>query len=300
MPRDAVATVDGVAIDKQSFDHWVGITARTNNKPRAEVRDDVMRLLVSSRWIEGEAEDMGISVDDDQVRQDFERQKKLSFPKEADFARFLKSSGQTEDDILERVRLDLLSSKIRDEVTGGVPKVTEEQIADHFKDNSKSFSQPEQRDLRMVLTTSRAQAAAARAALVRGSSWKSVARRYSIDRASRSDGGKSLGVTRDQQEKPLGDAMFKARKGELSGPVKAQHGYYVFEVTRVFRPRPQSLEEARPTIERLLVSDGRREKLDEFTAKFRDKWRSRTECRKGYVTSDCKNGPDTPPTAAQP
>jgi foldase protein PrsA len=291
VPGDAVATVDGVAIEQRAFDHWLEITAKTNAKPNAEVRDEVMHQLVMGLWIEGEAEDRGISVDDAAVRQDFERQKKLSFPRDADFQAFLKSSGQTEADILERVRLDVLSSRIRDEVTGGEPKVTAQQVAEHFKENKANFKQPEQRDLRIVLTKTRGQAEAAEAALAGGAAWSAVARRRSIDQESRAKGGRLLRVTRAQQDKPLGDAVFSAPEGRLRGPVKTQQGYYVFEVTRVFETRQQSLEEAKPTIETLLVSDARREKLDAFTEEFTDKWKSRTECREGYVTSDCKNGP---------
>jgi foldase protein PrsA len=256
-----------------------------------------MHELLTGLWIEGEAEDRGISVDAAAVRRDFERQKRLSFPEDADFQRFLKSSGQTEQDILERVRLDLLSRRIQDDVSGGEPKVTEEQIAAHFKRNEARFVQPEQRDVRVVVTPTKAQAAAARAALARGESWSAVARRHSIDRASRSDGGRMLRLTRAEQDKALGDAVFEAPVARLTGPVKAEDGYYVFEVTRVFRPRRQTLDEARPTIERLLASEVRRKQLGEFTEEFRDKWRSRTECREGYVTSDCRNGPDTPPAA---
>jgi foldase protein PrsA len=301
VPGDAVATVDGVAIERKAFDHWLKITAKTNARPQAEVRDQVVQQLVFSRWIEGEAEDRGVAVDDAAVRRDFERQKKLSFPHEAEFQRYLESSGQTEEDILERVRIDLLSNRIRDEVTGGDQKVTEQQVADYYQRNKAEFSEPERRDVRIVLTKTRAQAAGARAALAGGASWKAVARRHSIDRASRDGGGKLLAVTRGEQEEPLGDAMFEAPKGKLTGPVKTRDGYYVLEVTRVFQPRRQSLEEARPTIERLLVSEGRREKLDAFTEAFREKWRSRTECRKGYITPDCGNGPDepTPPQQAQ-
>ena len=299
VPGDAVATVDGVAIERKSFDHWLAITAKTNDRPRAEVRDEVVQQLVFSRWIEAEAEARGVAVDDAAVRQDFERQKKLSFPQDADFQRYLESSGQTEQDILERVRIDLLSSKIRDQVTGPERKVTEKQIAEYYEQNKAAFSEPERRDVRVVLTKTRAQAAAAKAAIARGVAWETVARRSSIDRASRSDGGKLLAVTQGQQEKRIGEAMFEARKGTLTGPVKVRQGYYVFEVTRVFQPRRQSLEEAAPTIEQLLVSEGRRKKLDAFTESFRDKWRSRTECREGYITADCGNGPDKPAPTEQ-
>jgi foldase protein PrsA len=226
VPGDAVATVDGVAVEQRPFDRRLAITAKTNGRPRAEVRE---------------------------------------------------------------------------QVTGGEEKVTEQQIADYYESNKADFKQPEQRDLRLVLTPSRAKAAAARAALDRGVSWSTVARRHSIDRATRSDGGKLLGVTRAEQDKRLADAVFEARARTLSRPVKARDGYYVFEVTSVFRRRQQSLEEARPTIEQLLVSADRRKKLDAFAEEFRAKRRSRTECREGYVTPECKNGPETAPqTAAQP
>jgi foldase protein PrsA len=292
VPSDAVATVDGVAVEQRAFDHWLKTTAKTNGKPPSQVRDQVMHQLVSGLWIEGEAEDRGISIDDAAVRRDFERQKKLSFPQEADYQRYLKSSGQTEENLLKRVRQDLLWSRIRDEATGGEPKVTEQQIADHYESNQANFRQPELRDLRVVVTSTRAKAGAARAALAEGVSWSSVARRHSIDRASRSEGGRQLKVTRAQQDKPLGDAVFTAPVNRLSGPVKTQNGYYVFEVTRVFEARQLSLEEARPTIRTLLVSAARQEKLDEFTEEFNRKWKSRTACREGYVSSDCKNGPN--------
>jgi foldase protein PrsA len=289
MPSDAVATVDGRAIEQRSFDQRLQIAAKINGKPRKQVREQVMHELLTGLWVEGEAEDRGISVDGTAVRRDFERQKRLSFPEDADFQRFLKTSGQTEEDILERVRLDLLSSKIRDDVTGGDPQVSEERIAAHFERNKASFKQPELRDLRVGVTPSKAKAAAARAALAGGASWRAVARRYSTDPASRSSGGRLLRVTRAQQDQALGDAVFNATVGRLSGPVKAEHGYYVFEVTRVFHARQQTLDEARPTIERLLVSKARRKELNDFMEEFRNKWRRRTECREGYVTSDCRN-----------
>jgi foldase protein PrsA len=286
MPSDAVATVEGQAVDERSFNHWLEITAETNGKPRAQVREQVMHELLTGLWIEGEAEERGISVDAAAVRRDFERQKRLSFPRDADYQRFLKSSGQTEKDILERVRLDLLSGRIHDEVTGGEPKVTEEQIAARFERDKASFKEPERRDLRVVVTATKAEATSVRAALAGGESWRGLPGRQSIDR-----------VTRAQQDRALGDAVFDAPVGRLSGPVKAEDGYYVFEVTRVFRARQQTLDEARPTIERLLTSEVRRQQLNEFTEQFRKKWRSRTECREGYVTADCRNGPDTPPPA---
>ena len=58
------------------------------------LRDQVLQLLISFEWIEGEADEHGVKVTDAEVKKQFETQKKASFPKDADFEKFLKDSGQ--------------------------------------------------------------------------------------------------------------------------------------------------------------------------------------------------------------
>ena len=106
------------------------------------LRDQALGQLIMFNWLEGEAADMGISVSDDEVQKSFTEQKTRSFPEDADYQAFLKSSGQTEDDVLQRVRYDLLSTKIREQVTKGDDRVTEEQIADYFETNKARFVLP--------------------------------------------------------------------------------------------------------------------------------------------------------------
>lgn len=304
VPGSAVATVDGEAIEQKSFDHWLTVVARTSGQARAQVpkpgergyaelRDQVVKLLVSYRWLEGEAEERGISVDRAQVEKDFERQKRLSFPQDADFQRFLESSGQSEADILTRVRFDLLASKIHDQVLEGDGEITEQQISEYYDKNKARLATPERRDLRVVLTRTKAEAERAKAELARGRSWSAVARAHSTDKASSSQGGKQLGVTEDMAPDA---AVFKARKGKVTGPLTTPLGYYLFEVTRVRRASPQTLEKAEPTIKQLLASENQQEKIGEFTRRFTAKWRDRTECREGFATPDCKNGPEPTPT----
>ena len=204
----------------------------------AALRDQVLQLLISFEWIEGEAKEMDIKVSDAEVKKSFDKQKKEAFPKDADFDKFLKDSSQTESDILQRVRLDTLSTKIREKVTKGKDKVTDAQIEEYYNKNKQRFAQPERRDLRIVLTKGEAKAKQAKQALEDGESFKSVAKEYSIDQASKAQGGKLPAVAKGQQEKALDTAIFKAKKGELTGPVKTQFGHYVFEVTR--SPPPPS------------------------------------------------------------
>ena len=122
---------------------------------------------------------MSVKVSDAEVKKSFDEQKKQSFPKDADYKKFLSTSGQTQDDILQRVKLDLLSNKIRDKVVKGKDTVSDKAIEDFYNKNKARFAQPEKRDLRVVLTKDKANAEKAKAALESGDSWKAVAKEHS-------------------------------------------------------------------------------------------------------------------------
>jgi foldase protein PrsA len=267
------------------------------------LRDQVMQLLTRFQWIDGEAQDRGIKITDAEVKKSFEEQKKTAFPKEADYQKFLKQNGQTEDDILARVRLDLLSNKIRDQIIKGKDKVSDAQIKDFYDKNEDRFAQPERRDLRVVLTKTEAKANEAKDALDSGQSWKAVAKKYSIDEASKAQGGKQPAQAKGTLERSLDEAVFSADKGKITGPVKTQFGWYVFEVEKVTKASQQTLEQAKETIRQTLQSQNQQKALDAFLKDWEKKWKEKTECREGFVTSVCKGGKATPtptPAGAQP
>jgi len=262
-----------------------------------------MQLLTSFQWIEGEAEDQGVKVSDAEVKKTFEEQKKQSFPKDADYQKFLKQYDQTEEDILQRIKLDLLSNKIRDKIIKGKDKVSDAQISDFYNKNKDRFAQPERRDLHIVLTKTEAKANAAKAALENGESWKSVAKKYSIDEASKAQGGKLPAQAKGTLEKPLDAGVFGAKKGDIVGPVKTQFGYYVFEVDKITKATQQSLEQAKETIRQTLASQNQQKALDKFISDFQKKWKDRTECNNDFESQVCKGAKATPtptPATGQP
>ncbi|MDA0183345.1 peptidyl-prolyl cis-trans isomerase [Solirubrobacter phytolaccae] len=340
VPGNAVATVDGEAIDKKEFTHWMTVAAKSTGQANAAVpdpeadykkciaakrkatpapakgqpkvtddqlktqckqeyeqlRSQVMQLLISFQWIQGEAGSLDVKVTDAEVKKSFNEQKKQSFPKEEDYKKFIATSGQTEADILQRVKLDLLSNKIRDKVVKGKDTVSDKAIQDFYNKNKARFAQPEKRDLRVVLTKGKAEADKAKAALDGGDSWTAVAKKYSIDDTSKASGGKLPAQAKGTLDKELDDAVFSAKKGELVGPVKTQYGYYVFTVTNVTAASQQTLAEAKETIKQTLQSQNQQKALDTFVKDFTARWKEKTECSEGYKTSDCKNGPKATPT----
>jgi foldase protein PrsA len=297
VPGNSVATVDGEPIEKRDYEHWNAVVKKlTPGIKAADARNQALQVLVSFRWVEGEAERLDVKVADADVDKSFAEQKKQAFPKEADYLKFIKQSGQTKADIRARVRVDLLGQKIQQQVVEGKDKVSDQAIAEFYASSKARFAQPEKRDLRVVLTKGKGDAEKAHAALERGDSWTKVTKRYSIDDTSKATGGKLPAQAEGTLDADLDKAVFAAEKGELNGPVKTQYGYYVFTVANVVAPSQQTLAEAKETIKQTLAAAGQQKAMTAFTEDFTKRWREKTECAEGYKTTDCSNGPKATPT----
>jgi foldase protein PrsA len=345
IPGDAVVSVNGNSITKDTFNHWMTVAASssassTGSKPAVpepphytaciaaakaaskpekgksapteaqlksqceqeykSLQQEVLGFLISSNWVLGEASSLGIKASDAEVKKQFEKIKSQQFPKASEFEKFLKSSGQTVSDLLLRVKLNLLSSKIQQKIVKEKSKVTHAQIEKYYKENPKRFETPEKRNLLLILTKTEAQAKSAKKEVESGKSFESVAKAVSIDPTSKSNGGKLEGVVKGQEEKALDTAIFSASKNVLSGPVKTPFGYYVFEVTSITPGSQQSLKQAEASIKSQLTATQEQTALSKFVKEFKKKWQAKTECRSGYMVADCKGykAPKTTSTSA--
>ncbi|MBI4897625.1 MAG: peptidyl-prolyl cis-trans isomerase [Actinobacteria bacterium] len=240
-----------------------------------------MSQLVRELWSELEAGERGITASDSEVRERYSSIKSTPLPNQPDFERMLERTGQTEAEMLSRIKRQLLYEKVRSAVKND-RNVTDQEIADEHRLHRSKYLSETTRDLRIVFTTRRDPAVAAFAALESGDSWSAVAKRYSEDPASKADNGRFLGVVKGQFEPKLDKAVFKATRGEIVGPIKTQFGFYVFAVTKITQGKPLALAQASPRIKQMLQSEGGDQRLKRFEAAFTVKWRARTSCRAEY------------------
>jgi foldase protein PrsA len=255
-------------------------------------RDQVLQLLISSVWYAGEGKDQGLTVSDKTLDAEFEKRKKQSFSTDKQYKQYLKASGYTPADLKLQVRADLFGTKLRDKIVKSTGEVTDKQIHSYYVKNKKNYAQEERRDIRIVLTKTRAQALAAKKALESDRSWKSVAKQYSTDQGTKNIGGVLLGVTKGSQEKALGDAVFGAEKNRVIGPVKTQFGYYVVEVDKVSPATQQSEAQAKAAITTALKQERQDKALNTFVEAFQKKWKAKTLCASAYKSLQlCKNAP---------
>jgi foldase protein PrsA len=256
----------------------------------------VLDFLIRAYWYQATAAKLGIKVTDAQVQKAFQSAKKAQFPTDAAFQQFLTQSGQTMQDILFRVRVNQIYQKLlaRQQKT-----VTNKQIEDYFIAHPDQFGTPESRDLRIVRTNKAADANAAKAALSHGQSWTAVAKKYSVDNATKNKGGLLKGVTKGQDEQALDNAAFSAPVNKVIGPIKGQFGYYVVEVVKIKKATHQSLASATPLIKQILGGQQQTNAQTAVDAQAKKQWQSKTKCRSGYSMADCA-GYKPPKTTSTP
>jgi parvulin-like peptidyl-prolyl isomerase len=251
------------------------------------LQQEVLGFLISSAWVLGEAESLGVNVSDKEVKKQFEKIKKQQFPQAAEFQKFLHTSGQTVSDLLLRVKLNLLSSKIQQKIAKEKHTPSDAEIEKYYNQHKSQYGTPEKRDVNIILTKNEAQAKEAKQEIESGASFASVAKSKSTDPTSKKNGGQLKGVVKGQEEKALDEAIFSAKKGVLGGPVKTPFGYYVYQVTGTSPGSQQSLAQAKSSIKQQLAAQNQQQALSKFVKEFRKKWEAKTECASGYVVQDC-------------
>ncbi|HVD87037.1 MAG TPA: SurA N-terminal domain-containing protein [Solirubrobacterales bacterium] len=307
VPSGDVAIVQDVpdelgTISQEEFDHALeqqAATAKLKKTPEPgdekydELKEAALSELLNQIWLEGEAEELGVSVTDKQVSTELAKIKKESFPTPAAYNKFLKESHFTQEDVDDRVRLQLLSTKIQETVNAQAPVPTSGQIADYYEaEKATKYTTKESRDVRIVINEDKSKVDAAKKELEKDhspGSWKKVAAKYSADPTTKSKGGLQAGISEEFLQGPLKSAIFDSATGELVGPVKFQTNYVVLEVVKLNPAKTKTLAETRSEISSTLTQEKQQEYFSEFVSSYQSKWTGRTYCASGFVTKQCAN-----------
>lgn len=301
VPSGDVALVEDVPeevghISQKDFDRAFAqqvAQAKLKKKPEpgsdkyGELKVTALGELLDQAWIEGQAEELDISVTDKQIEDELATIKKQSFGSQQAYDKFLEESGYTQEDVNDRVRLQLLSTQIQEQVSGEAPKASSNEIQAYYDaEKGSQFTTKESRDVRIILNKDKSKVEEAKKALEADNSpksWEKVAPKYSSDTTSKSKGGLQEGITEEFLQGALKAAVFDSATGELVGPVKFQTNYVVVEVVKLNPGKVQSLEEARSQIESTLGQEKQQEFFSEFVTEYQTKWRQRTYCASGVT-----------------
>jgi foldase protein PrsA len=254
------------------------------------LRDQAAGFLISSDWLLGEASSLGLSVSDAEVKSDLDK----SHPKPGELQKYLSRAHQTLADALLLMKLELLTSKIKQKIlTDKQPAL----IQKYYRENISQFSTGETRTVLMIQTNTEAQAKQAKAAIQSGRSFASAAGRFSIEPEAKTNGGLFTGITKDYFVKPVGELLDNTKKGVLTGPIEGAGLYWLFKVLSTKPETRQTLQQAEPKIKQQIASTEQESVVNEFATQFQKKWTAKTDCRSSYLVPDCK-GYKAPNTTA--
>lgn len=275
------------------------------------LRSSAISDLILSRWVAGEAEERGIEITDREIDDELAKVKEEQFGSDKAFEKFLEDSGFTLDEARDRIRLQLISDRIQTAVLPEEPEVTDAEIETFYDENIDQFEQPETRDVRVILTETQADADKAKAALEKDATpkgFEEVARKYSIDEATKTTGGLREAVVAGQSEPALDTEIFRAPEGELVGPFETDAGFYLIQVEAITPASTTPLDPpggepadpadpaagAREQIRQTLIAARQQEMAQAFQEDFSAKWKARTFCGEGYEVDRCSNAPAPP------
>jgi parvulin-like peptidyl-prolyl isomerase len=264
----------------------------------ASLTSDVMNYLIQALWVEAEGKAKHVTISQKQVEKSFLQQRKASKPSLATQTQlnlFLAKSGQTVADLKWRTYLNLLAVAIQTKVEKKAGKVSDAQIAAYYHKHHSQFVTPTTLDLHLIETTTAKQAAAVKTQLAGGASYATLAPKDSIDPTTKKVGGAMTGVRPGQLPATVSAAVFAAKVGVLSGPVKSPFGYYVFTVDKSHPGGTQTLAKAKTTIKATIAATQETAASTKLQNDFTKIWEPITVCRSGVyaVSPSCPNAPKT-------
>ena len=281
---------------KQAIEQTAGQAGQKVPKAGTPQYDELEKTAISEVldriWIQGEAEEMGISVTPEEVADELEKLKKQAFKTEAEYQEFLKKGNFTQADVEERIEIQMLSERIQKEAVETSATPSDSEIEEYYEAaKDTQFTQPETRDVRLIVNKDRKKIDEALALLEKDNSdesWKKVAQDFSTESATKGKGG--LRPTLVEGALPdLDSAIFSAPPAVVEGPVEAAQGWTIFEVDKINPEKVQSLKEVESQISAQLGEQAQQQASARLIRNYGSKWTSRTFCADDFMIERCAN-----------
>jgi foldase protein PrsA len=248
-----------------------------------QLKSQAIAFLIQRAEYAQEADSMGIKISDSDVDKRIEQIKKQYYGNsEAKYEEKLKQDGLTPDQAKEEVRASLIAEAVYKKVTDKV-NVSNKDIADYYDSHKSQYVQPESRDVRHILVTKKALAETLYTKLKGGANFAVLAKKYSKDPGSASNGGK-LTISKGQTVPQFDKTAFSLKKGQLSAPIHTQYGYHIIQALSAIKPAQTTpLGKVQASIKQQLEQQEKNDLMTKWVEqKKKDYCKSRIKYQVGY------------------
>jgi len=259
-------------------DQYAALISQRLNMSVTEFEDSVKNDIIVRRMqalITG-----GVTVGDQEVRDAYRKQNiKIKFdyaiisaddlrktinPSDSDLEGFFKKNGARYAAAVPEERKITYFAFTPNQIPGGVPQPTQQQIQQYFNAHQSEYSVPEQARSRHILISVPAGADATKDAAAKakaegilkqlqaGGNWADLAKKNSDDPGSKDTGGELGFAQRGRMVPEFDAALFGQKIGDIK-IVKSQFGYHIVQVEERSTAHAQSINEVQPTIQATLI-----------------------------------------------
>jgi phosphatidylethanolamine-binding protein (PEBP) family uncharacterized protein len=130
---DAVALVAGTPISKASYQHWLSVEQALG--AAGSPSHLALGFLITSEWMLGEAVARKLTVSEAEVKQRFAELEHKSFPNAGSLQKFLAKAHESEADLLARIKVELLASRIAAKISAGKSSAQRSALLAAFQKN---------------------------------------------------------------------------------------------------------------------------------------------------------------------
>ncbi|SHJ08368.1 peptidylprolyl isomerase [Lutispora thermophila] len=235
-----VAKVDGEEITKAEFDKVFEIFKTQveleqdpsiwekqyeGKKYEDLAKEKVLDQLISDKVQMKKAQEMGITVTDEEIDAEVDKWKKL-FNSDEKYIEFLTSLNIDEEYFRDNLKKDLVKNKMKEELTKNV-EIADEELADYYGRHINEFYKVKASH---ILLDTEEEARKILERVKAGEDFNALAKEYSTDPSAKQNSG-SLGYFRQgDMVESFEQAAFALKPGEISDIVKSEYGYHIIKV----------------------------------------------------------------------
>jgi peptidyl-prolyl cis-trans isomerase D len=180
-------------------------------------------------------------------------------PSDSDLEAFFKKNAAQYAQAVPEERKITYFAFTQEQVPGGVPQPTQQQIQQYYNDHMSDYTVPDQAKSRHILISvpegadaktdaaAKAKAESVLKQLQAGGSWTELAKKYSDDPGSKDQGGELGFAQRGKMVPEFDKAIFTQKIGDIA-IVKSSFGYHIIQVEERQSARTQPLSEVQANI----------------------------------------------------
>ena len=163
--------------------------------------------------------------------------------------------------------------------------LTDAQIKDYYDGHREVYTTPQTRVVRHILVAAKDKALADKlyGQLKGGADFATLAKKYSIDPGSKSQGGE-LTITRGQTVPEFDKTAFALKTGELSKPIKTQFGWHIIQAEKPAKPRQSTpFAQVKESIRQQLLQQKRNDALQQWIDGLKKEYASKISYANGLA-----------------